>query len=335
MKLSSCRDLKLETLSRVQQMSSSAPQPRGYRMRRARALAREEKKVVQAEPAPVAAVGVAPWKGGEYRLAVRVFRGHTQQAQPMIAELERYGEEVEVVTGVHYRARQLTIVAGGSCGHFRITAGTLGGFVEDAQDFYMMSNNHVFANSNFAFQGDPIIQPGPADIPGPGQFDIIGSLDRWFPLSRVDPNGFDVGLATFGGAASFFNPHRYVGIGTIDPTPAPDRFAVTRVAKRGRTTGTTRGTVSAFELDGVAIDYAQPGDSAAVVMFDNQIEVIGAPPKNPFSQPGDSGSFIIDRDTLQPYALLYGGGKDNQGIDRTLAHFFPDVLDAMGVTLVQ
>lgn len=336
MELSSCRDLKLETLGRAREAAeAAAPRTRAFRMRRAGALSGAEQKADQPEPVPVAAVGVAPWKGKEYKLAVRVFRGSTRLARPMLADLARYGDEVEVVTGVRYRPRQLTMTAGGSIGHFRITAGTLGGFVEDDQNFLMMSNNHVFANSNFAFQGDPIVQPGPSDIPGPGQFDVVGTLDRWFPLSRVATNGFDVALATFGDAVGFFNPHRYVGIGTIDPTPSPDRFAVTRVAKRGRTTGTTRGTVSAFELDGVAIDYAQPGDPAAVVTFDDQIEVVGSPPAQPFSQPGDSGSFIIDRDTLQPYALLYGGGEDSQGIDRTLAHFLPDVLDSLGVTLVQ
>ena len=50
------------------------------------------------------------------------------------------------------------------------------------------------------------------------------------------------------------------------------------------------------------------------------------PPNRAFSAGGDSGSFIIDRDTLAPYALLYGGGPDSLGIDRTLAQFMPDVL---------
>ena len=54
-----------------------------------------------------------------------------------------------------------------------------------------------------------------------------------------------------------------------------------------------------------------------------------------FSAGDDSGSFIIDRDTLAPYALLYGGGPDSLGIDRTQAQFMPDVLNVMGVRLVQ
>jgi hypothetical protein len=106
------------------------------------------------------------------------------------------------------------------------------------------------------------------------------------------------------------------------------------VTKRGRTTGVTRGTVSAYELDGVSIDYGT-AERPAVVTFDDQIEIVGDPATRAFSQPGDSGSFVIDRDTLAPYALLYGGGRDRRGIDRTLAHFMPDVLRALSVRLVQ
>ena len=72
-----------------------------------------------------------------------------------------------------------------------------------------------------------------------------------------------------------------------------------------------------------------------VMTYDDQIEIIGTPPNTPFSQPGDSGSFILEQGSLRPYALLYGGGPDSNGIDRTLAQFMPEVLDSMGVRLVQ
>jgi hypothetical protein len=39
--------------------------------------------------------------------------------------------------------------------------------------------------------------------------------------------------------------------------------------------------------------------------------------------------------SMHPYAFLYGGGPDDQGIDRTLAHYLPQVLDELGVRLVQ
>jgi hypothetical protein len=246
--------------------------------------------------------------------------------------LKRHEKEIDLVTGVRYRPR-ISLKPGGSCGHFKITAGTLGGFVEDDDHYYMLSNNHVLANSNCCFRGDPILQPGPADVTSSG-FDVIGRLDRWYPMSRQDTDGVDAALARFDDSVEHFTPWQYTGVGTIQQSPVSDRFSVTRVIKRGRTTGVTRGVVSAFELDGVAIDYGTP-TVPAVVGFDNQIEVIGDSADTDFSQPGDSGSFIIDRDTMQVHALLYGGGRDADGIDRTLAHFMPDVFDAMDVRLVQ
>lgn len=286
-----------------------------------------------AEPMPVAAVGVAPAPDRkDFRLAVRIFRGFEGAESELLRGLARHGSEIDLATGIVYRPR-ITLRAGGSVGHFRITAGTLGGFVEDDEHYYILSNNHVLANSNCAFGDDPILQPGPADVRA-GRFDVVGRLHRWYALGREQPDGVDAALARFDDAVEWFEPWSYEGIGEIGRAPVADRYAVERVTKRGRTTGVTRGTVSAYELDGVAIDYGS-AESPAVVRFDDQIEIVGDPPSRPFSQPGDSGSFVIDRDTLAPYALLYGGGRDRQGIDRTLAHFMPDVFRALSVRLVR
>lgn len=111
-----------------------------------------------------------------------------------------------------------------------------------------------------------------------------------------------------------------------------DRYAVRKVIKRGRTTGVTRGVVSAFELDGVRLDYGTRRNPF-LVTYDNQIEIVHVRAERPFSQPGDSGSFILDQDTLQPFALLYAGGPDAEGVDRRLAHFMPEVLTRLNVQL--
>lgn len=330
MKLSSCRDLKQEVQGRAYHLATNTINQRTYRMLKARG---KRKRIVQTtEVAPVAAIGVAPGKGKDYKLAVRIFRGAEQYQEELMRGLGKHMDEVDLATGVRYKPR-LTIKAGGSIGHYKITAGTLGGFVEDDKKYYMMSNNHVFANSNQCFGGDPIVQPGAADASSSNPT-IIGHLDKWFPLSKVARDGVDVALATFSDNVDFFNPWDYAGIGRIKKTHVTNHMSVTRVIKRGRTTGVRRGTVSAFELDGVQIDYGTPSDPA-VVTYDDQIEVIGSPPSRDFSAGGDSGSFIIDRDTMQVYALLYGGGPDANGIDRTLAHFIPDVFKAMKVRLVQ
>jgi hypothetical protein len=278
----------------------------------------------------VAAFGVAPKEDrpNDYRLAVRIFKGQERLARPMLERLQQGRAELDIAKGVRYEPR-LTLRAGGSCGHVNITAGTLGAFVQDADYYYVLSNNHVLADCDNGRPGDPILQPGPGDIRG-GRFHVIANLSHAVPLNFQT---VDAAVASFSDDVQYFYPWTYTGIGDISPRPIEDRFSVSRVIKRGITTGVTRGTVSVFELDGVTIDY---GDDrhARLITFDNQIEVIGAPPSRPFSQPGDSGSLIIDRDTLRPYALLYGGGPDDEGIDRTVAHFIPEVLDSLEVQFV-
>lgn len=330
MKLTSCRALKLEVLQRARQLATDAFDKRVYRVRKAGG--RRKRDIRTTEPTPVAAIGVAPGNANEYKLAVRLYKGSEGYQRDLIGSLDRHMNEVDLVTGVRYKPR-LTMKAGGSIGHYKITAGTLGGFVEDDRNYYMMSNNHVFANSNQCFGGDPIVQPGPTDSAGSTPT-VVGHLDRWFPLGKLSRGNVDVAIATFTDDVEFFNPWDYTGVGRIKKTHVIDRMSVTRVIKRGRTTGVRRGRVSAFELDGIRIDYGTPTDPA-VITFDGQIEVVGSPPSRAFSAPGDSGSFIIDEDTMQVYALLYAGGPDVNGIDRTLANFIPDVFKAMKVKLVQ
>jgi len=329
-KLSSCRELKRKVQANAYTLAADAVNTREYRMRKAGGGVKQTLRTQ--ESAPVAAVGVAPGKNNEYKLAVRLFRGMERHQEQLLKGLERHESEIDFVKGVRYQPR-LTLKPGGSIGHYKITAGTLGGFVEDANHYYMMSNNHVFANRNQCFDGDPIVSPGPLDATS-GAPTIVGTLDKYYPLSKVKRDGVDAALAKFTDEVDFFEPWDYTGIGRIKKMPVSDRFAVSRVIKRGRTTGVTRGVVTAFELDGIQIDYGTRSDPA-VVTFDDQIEMIGTQARNAFSAGGDSGSFIIDRDTMEVYALLYGGGPDANGIDRTLAHFIPDVFRKMGVKLVQ
>lgn len=301
------------------------------RVRVARSPAKEDRALFDS-PRPVAAFGVAPVSGrrNDFRLAARFFRGRERQARAVLRRVKVPEGELELVTGVTYGPR-LTLRPGGSCGHYLITAGTLGGFVEDDAGRYILSNNHVLANSDDAWIGDPILQPGPLDIKR--RFAVIGHLERWIPLRSRRSDGFDAAIAKVSDEVTKVSARNYADIGRIVPKPIQNRYGVTKVVKRGRTTGVTQGQVSAYELDGVAIDYGAVGQPL-VVVFNDQVEFVGDPPEKPFSQPGDSGSFIIDSDTLKPYALLYGGGPDAEGIDRTLGQFLADVLDALSVTLI-
>ena len=69
---------------------------------------------------------------------------------------------------------------GVSIGHYQITAGTLGCLVQRDGQVYILSNNHVLANSNAGQLGDAIYQPGPYD--GGGSADQIGTLEQFIPV---------------------------------------------------------------------------------------------------------------------------------------------------------
>lgn len=330
MNLSNARELKSNLMALTRQRALERLLRAPHRAGRAGFTPRSTAET-ELSGSPVA-FGVSPGKHGSgYRLAVRISNPGSTIAREALQSINTLPEnELDVVSGVTYAPRY-ALRPGGSCGHYQVTAGTLGCFVQDAEGIYMLSNNHVLANSNNATAGDAIWQPGPSDVQG-GKFKIIGHLHRWISLSPLGTDNLDAALARPSGAISRILPRHYSGIGISSNSAIPDRYAVDRVIKRGRTTGVTRGKVSAFELDGIRINYGTRRNPF-VVSYDNQIELTHVRLSIPFSQPGDSGSFILDRDTLQPYALLYGGGLDSNGVDRTLAHFMPDVLARFNVTL--
>lgn len=280
------------------------------------------------------AVGLVPPERGsrEYRVAVRSPPRGGGPLRSLVARLNKHTKDFDIVRGVRYRPR-LILRAGGSCGHERVTAGTLGGFVEDDEHYYALSNSHVLANAGDCRVNDPILQPGPADIRRK-KFNIIARLTRWAAL-KPGRGTADAAVARLSDDATDFHPRWMPGIGEIGRTPIDDRLALRRVVKRGRTSGVTRGTISAFDLDGVEIDYSEDEDGSRVVTFDHQLEFVGPRRNAPFSKPGDSGSFILDADSLRPAALLFAGGRDSDGIDRTLGHFMPDLLKEMRVRLIR
>lgn len=81
------------------------------------------------------------------------------------------------------------VPAGVSVGHVQVTAGTLGALVRDNNtgERFILSNNHVLANSNDARVGDPILQPAELDG-GDEPQDIVAYLERFIPLHYIgDP----------------------------------------------------------------------------------------------------------------------------------------------------
>ena len=217
---------------------------------------------------------------------------------------------------------------GASIGHHLVTAGTLGAFVRRRDGTVLiLSNNHVLANENDARRGDAVIQPG-HDDGGRRPRHVVASLSDFVRL-RVD---------------RYERPrcgHRCGGRGggrRYQPAPRPGALKGLgpevldrgdRVAKVGRTTGVTRGRVTAFEIDDLTVEY-DLGDA----QFDGQIE-IESTGDGPFSLGGDSGSLIVDGGR-EAVGLLFSGSDQGgrNGLGLTYANPIHDVLRQFKVELM-
>ncbi len=218
---------------------------------------------------------------------------------------------------------------GVSLGHYRITAGTLGGLVRRNGEAFVLSNNHVLADSNAGKVGDPILQPGPAD--GGTRADAIAELEAFVEI-RFDPGGglrgalrrlaerlgIRAAAAPNLADAAIARPLRadlvadsVLGLERV-PGMAEVEVGAT-VQKSGRTTGVTEGRVLATDST-VQIDYE--GKTAT---FGDQI-VAG-----PISQGGDSGSLVLDAGG-RAAGLLFAGSDSTTIVNRASR-----VAEALGV----
>ncbi len=205
---------------------------------------------------------------------------------------------------------------GVSTGHPAITAGTIGCRVTKGGKVYALSNNHVFANSNNAQKGDPVLQPGAYDG-GVAPTDTIGTL---FDFELIDFEGgnntIDAAIALCDGTLDNATPSDGYGTPSSNTTAAHLRQ---RVQKYGRTTGLTKGRVSEINAN-LWVGYGD-GKSA---LFRDQIIISGGG----FSAGGDSGSLVVTQGGNNPVGLLFAGGQG-----RTIANPIDDVLGAFGVTI--
>lgn len=281
------------------------------------------------------AVGIAP-AGNDFHLAVRI----QHRAMENSPEVELIRKQAKGEVDVRYIGRVLKsakpwhqkrnrpLRIGGSIGHYKITAGTLGCFVRPrgGGDLHILSNNHVLANENDAKLGDAIIQPGAFDG-GKNPADAVGKLAKFHKLKLAGTNFVDCAIASVKSGIDA-NIQKLEGLGDIAGLGAAFLDTGTKVAKVGRTTGLTHGRVTAFELDNVVIGY-----DLGNLRFDNQIEVEGAE-AGPFSQGGDSGSVIVD-ENLRAVALLFAGGDQggSNGKGLTYANPIHKVLETLKIDL--
>ena len=234
-----------------------------------------------------------------------------------------------------HTARYRPAPGGVSIGHRDITAGTLGCLVKKGGQIFILSNNHVLANSNEASPGDPILQPGPYDG-GKYPADHIGNLQQFVPISFDEqPSQCPLtrGLASlyngivriFGGVdrlkavriraeenkidaaiARPLNDRDVLGeileIGTINGL-APGELGMA-IKKSGRTTGLTTGEIQQVDVT-ANVQYG----AGRIARFSDQL-LAGA-----MSQGGDSGSAILDNSN-NLVGLLFAGSDTTTIINR-------------------
>lgn len=217
------------------------------------------------------------------------------------------------------RRSQRPLWYGVSIGHELVSAGTLGCAVYDQGKTYWLSNNHVFANGNEAKTGDPIWQPGVRD--GGSNASRVGTLARFVPIDFTGTNEVDAALA---------EPLDNSLVSTNFPPSNPPLATLTgittptygmKVEKYGRTTGYTTGTVVSLSTD-LPVTFGRKQ-----AYFVDQIEIEGEE-GNAFSQPGDSGSIIVEAGTGLVVGLLFAGDGN-----LTFANPIANVLRALNVTL--
>ena len=235
---------------------------------------------------------------------------------------------------------------GVSIGHYAITAGTLGCLVTKNGQVYILSNNHVLANSNNAKVGDAILQPGSHD--GGTMDDKIAALAEFIPLDFGDsPPDCDIATTlekTLNAIAKAFGSrHRIAafqespGTNLVDcalamptspdivkkeileigvPKGAREATLGTAVQKSGRTTGHTTGRIIQIDVT-VQVAYG-----TRIATFTDQF-MAGA-----MSAGGDSGSAVLDDEGFV-VGLLFAGSETT-----TIINPIQFVLDALNAQIV-
>ena len=194
-------------------------------------------------------------------------------------------------------------------------SGTLGSLVTDGTSQYILSNDHILADTDQAQVGDDISQPGlvdnscqPATIvadftaaPGLGSANVDAAI-AIVRSGLIDSTGYI----------------EDIGVPNDQPLPATLKMSV---AKSGRTTGITCGAVQSVNTT-VNVQYQQGCNKGKkfTVTYLNQVVVGGSG----FSAGGDSGSLIVTQSNASPTALLYAGSSTT-----TIANPIEDVLTAL------
>jgi hypothetical protein len=198
-------------------------------------------------------------------------------------------------------------------------SGTLGSLVSASGVNYILSNNHVLARADQAAAGEDISQPGLIDnncqVPP-----IVADFTKASPLG----SNVDAALAQL--RAGTMDTTGFIeDIGTISRNVKVPTVGLA-VAKSGRTTGFTTGSVSSINTS-VSVQYQKGCNSGKkfVISYTNQVVINSST----FSAGGDSGSLIVSNNNChQPVALLFAGSSTS-----TIGNPIGEVLSKLSAAL--
>ncbi len=221
--------------------------------------------------------------------------------------------------------------------------GTLGALVSDRNnDLFILSNNHVLAESDQARTGDSIVQPALVDLncnPQAGR--TIGSLRYVVPLQSTQSN-VDAALAAATPAVDASGAILQLGPsinGVLSPAAPAAGTGETlsagvlnqlRVVKSGRTTGLTCSTVNTVDLT-VQVDYYYDCAESRPYYTKTYVNQIGMPGAS-FADSGDSGALVLDASNAQPLGLFFASGADDSNHGFSVANPIQDVLSELAQT---
>lgn len=233
--------------------------------------------------------------------------------------------------------------------------GTLGALLEgQGGSQYILSNNHVLAESDQASAGDTIQQPGLIDSacssqPERGSKRPVAALKYFVPLGTSQSN-VDAALAQVSPGAVEANgailqlaaPVPAEGNGTVSNLAAAPPAGgkgeaigagsfhgdALQVAKSGRTTGLTCSTIDAIDLD-VEVDYFKDCAETRPYLTKTFTGQLGIPGSS-FADSGDSGALVVDARNAEPVGLLFATGSNGSGTGYSIANPIRDVLTELG-----
>ncbi len=198
-----------------------------------------------------------------------------------------------------------------------VMAGTFGALVKRGARRFVLSNNHVLADENHLPVGALTFQPGFLDAGIPPSTAPIARLSAFVELRASQPNFVDCAISEVDDDSLVSNSIIKIGVPKGPATAQANMI----VHKFGRTTGYRVGFVDTTMMD-VLVDYA-----IGTLTFHDQIIIKGLNGQA-FSDEGDSGALIVERNTSRAIGLLFAGSPSH-----TIANHISDVFQALNVSL--